>query len=176
MQGCAPDRPTGHTVASFPSDLARSFSRQSIPAAHVDRLGPEDLFVAGQTACHLGAAQLLDRAIGASDQCPWAAPTGAADDEIDPEKCLATGYAACFWGALMLLSSDRGTQVPRESLVTVDVALNGSGTQAFCLEVALSVSLPGLDQHAAAALVQQAHEICPYPHMSRSSIDVRLAA
>ena len=176
MQGCAPDYLTGHIVAEATSGLARSFSSQTIPAAHVDRLGPEDLFAAGQTACHLGAAQLLDRAIAASDRCSWAAPTGAADDEIDHERCLATGYAACFWGALMLASSDCGTQVPRESLVTADVALNGFATQAFGLTVALSVSLPGLDQHAAAALVQQAHEICPYPHMSRSSIDVRLAA
>ncbi len=63
MQSCASDHPTGHEVeATLPGpDLACLSGHRTIPASSIDRLGPEDLFAAGQTACHLGVVQLLDR-------------------------------------------------------------------------------------------------------------------
>lgn len=177
MQGCASDHPSDYkAVASSSPNLARPSSRRTIPASSVDRLGPEDLFAAGQTACQLGVGQLLDRATGGSSDPSANGPIEAADDEVEPEELLATGFAACFWGALMLVSSHSGTTIPQDSLVTADVTQSRSGPHTLALGVALWVSLPGLGREAAEALLRRAHEVCPYTHMSRRSIDVRLAA
>jgi organic hydroperoxide reductase OsmC/OhrA len=42
----------------------------------------------------------------------------------------------------------------------------------FGLKVAMAVSLPGLDQTAAEALVGKAHETCPYSKATRNNIEV----
>lgn len=173
MQGCAPDHLTGRAAPATSSGLASFFS-WNISAANDDQLSPEDLLSGGQTACQVGAVQLSNPAVAASDRSPWAVLTEAAVDEIDPELLLPTAYAACFWRALMLVYSD--TQMPRGSFVTIIVTQSGFSTQAFGLGVAPCVSLPGLDQTGAKALIRQAHELCPYTHQSRSNIDVRLAA
>jgi Ohr subfamily peroxiredoxin len=176
MRSCSSDHPTGHDAQAFCPDLARPSGRRTIPASRVDRLGPEDLFAAGQTACHLGVVQLLDRATGWNADLSAAAQVEAADDEVEPEELLATGFAACLWGALMLVFSHGGTTIPQGSLVTAQVTQSRSGPHTLALGVALRVSLPGLGREAAEALVHRAHEVCPYTPMSRQCIDVRLAA
>jgi Ohr subfamily peroxiredoxin len=148
----------------------------SIEACSVDQLDPNDLVAVGQTACLLGAMQLLDRVLAQEPALTEAVPTDGTEGGVDPAQLLATGYAACLLGALRLVLLQRGTEVPRGSLIRADVAHGGPLLQGAGLTVALRVSLPGLDQDAAAALVRQAHETCPYSHMSRSDIDVRLAA
>ena len=45
----------------------------------------------------------------------------------------------------------------------------------FGLEVALKVSVPGVDRAAAEALVAAADAVCPYSHAVRGNIDVSLA-
>ena len=177
MQGCASEPPPDYeAVASFSPNLARPSGHRTIPASSIDRLGPEDLFAAGQTACHLGVVQLLDRLTSRSSGPSATDQMEAAEDEVEPEQLLATGFAACFWGALMFVSSHSGTTIPQDSLVTADVTQSRSGSRTLALRVALWVSLPGLRRQAAEALVRRAHEVCPYTHMSRRRIDVRLAA
>jgi lipoyl-dependent peroxiredoxin len=36
------------------------------------------------------------------------------------------------------------------------------------------VSLPGLDRAEAQALVEKAHQVCPYSNATRNNVDVRL--
>jgi lipoyl-dependent peroxiredoxin len=63
-----------------------------------------------------------------------------------------------------------------DSSVTAAVGLgkrdDGKG---FGLDVALTVSLPGIAPDAARELVDQAHIVCPYSHATRNNIDVRLS-
>ena len=44
--------------------------------------------------------------------------------------------------------------------------------EGFGLEVALTVSLPGMEQAAAEDLVERAHRVCPYSHATRGNIPV----
>ena len=44
----------------------------------------------------------------------------------------------------------------------------------FALAVELAVTLPALPQAAAQALVDAAHQVCPYSNATRGNIDVRL--
>ena len=41
------------------------------------------------------------------------------------------------------------------------------------LDVALAVSLPGIERTKAEDLVAKAHVVCPYSHATRGNIDVR---
>jgi organic hydroperoxide reductase OsmC/OhrA len=40
--------------------------------------------------------------------------------------------------------------------------------------VALDISLPGMDKAEADALVEKAHQVCPYSNATRGNIDVTL--
>jgi Ohr subfamily peroxiredoxin len=44
----------------------------------------------------------------------------------------------------------------------------------FGLEIALEVSLPGVDRAEAEKLVADAHQVCPYSNATRNNIDVKL--
>jgi Ohr subfamily peroxiredoxin len=65
--------------------------------------------------------------------------------------------------------------VPEAAQVTATVGIGPRAAGGFGLEVALSVSLPGVDQGEAAKLVERAHEVCPYSNATRNNIDVKLA-
>lgn len=62
-------------------------------------------------------------------------------------------------------------KLPANLTVAAEVDLcNADG--AFFLQARLNVSLPGVDAETARALVDGAHQICPYSKMSRGNIDV----
>jgi organic hydroperoxide reductase OsmC/OhrA len=53
----------------------------------------------------------------------------------------------------------------------VDLGTNEGG---FVLQARLNVSLPGLDPETARAIVDAAHQICPYSKATRGNIDVAI--
>ncbi|WP_018609725.1 organic hydroperoxide resistance protein [Uliginosibacterium gangwonense] len=91
----------------------------------------------------------------------------------NPEQLFAAGYAACFENAVLHIARLQKLPV-RDTEVAADVALNAGENGAFVLSVALHVSLAGLDQAAAEALVAQAHQVCPYSNATRGNIEVTL--
>ena len=50
-----------------------------------------------------------------------------------------------------------------------------TGQGGFGLEIALAVSLPGVDRAEAETLVAKAHEVCPYSNATRNNVDVQLS-
>lgn len=101
---------------------------------------------------------------------------GAGGEGSNPEQLFASGYAACFIGALKFVASQGGTaKVPADTTVTATVGIGTRSEGGFGLEVALAVSLPGVDKEAAEALVAKAHEVCPYSNATRGNIDVKLS-
>ncbi len=55
----------------------------------------------------------------------------------------------------------------------VDLNLNlADGT--YFLRARLNVSLPGVDREMAQAIVNEAHQICPYSQATRGNIDVAI--
>jgi Ohr subfamily peroxiredoxin len=100
---------------------------------------------------------------------------GAGGEGVNPEQLFATGYAACFLGAMKFVASKGGPQVPADASVTSTVGIGPRSEGGFGLEIALAVSLPGVDRAAAEALVAQAHEVCPYSNATRNNVDVKLS-
>lgn len=100
---------------------------------------------------------------------------GAGGRGVNPEQLFATGYAACFLGAMKFVASQGGTaKVPADATVTATVGIGPRSEGGFGLEIALAISLPGVEREAARALVAKAHEVCPYSNATRNNIDVKL--
>lgn len=99
---------------------------------------------------------------------------GAGGDGANPEQLFASGYAACFLGALKFVAGKEGVKVPAEAEVRSTVGIGPRSEGGFGLEVALAVSLPGIDRAKAESLVATAHQVCPYSNATRGNIDVKL--
>ncbi len=92
----------------------------------------------------------------------------------NPEQLFAAGYAACFLGAMKFVSSQGGPKVPNDTTVTATVGIGPRSEGGFGIDVALDISLPGLDRAQAQELVEKAHQVCPYSNATRGNIDVAL--
>ena len=92
----------------------------------------------------------------------------------NPEQLFAAGYAACFIGAMKFVASQGGPKVPADATVTSTVGIGPRSEGGFGLDVALRISLPGMEKQQAEDLVQKAHHICPYSNATRGNVDVRL--
>jgi Ohr subfamily peroxiredoxin len=98
---------------------------------------------------------------------------GPGGDLSNPEQLFAAGYAACFHSALKVVAGRSGAST-EGSTVAAAVGIGQQG-QGFGLTVALEVTLPGLEHDAALALVEQAHQVCPYSNATRGNIEVSLS-
>ena len=92
----------------------------------------------------------------------------------NPEQLFAAGYAACFIGAMKFVASQGGPKVPDDASVTSVVGIGPREAGGFGLAIDLTVSLPGLAHADAEALVEKAHQVCPYSNATRGNVDVHL--
>ena len=97
---------------------------------------------------------------------------GAGGEGVNPEQLFATGYAACFLGALRFYAGQKKIDVPDDASVSVSVGIGPREDMGFGLDVAISVSLPGVDSDVANDLVEGAHIVCPYSHATRGSLNI----
>ncbi|KAF1068074.1 MAG: Organic hydroperoxide resistance protein OhrB [Pseudomonas citronellolis] len=98
---------------------------------------------------------------------------GLGGEATNPEQLFAAGYSACFIGALKFVAGQRKQPLPADLSITGKVGI-GQIPGGFGLEVELNISLPGLASDVAQALVDAAHQVCPYSNATRGNIDVRL--
>jgi Ohr subfamily peroxiredoxin len=93
----------------------------------------------------------------------------------NPEQLFAAGYAACFLGAMKFVASQGGsTKVPDNTTVTSSVGIGPRSEGGFGLTIALDIAMPGVAKDQAKALVDKAHQVCPYSNATRNNIDVKL--
>jgi Ohr subfamily peroxiredoxin len=98
---------------------------------------------------------------------------GSTGEGTNPEQLFAAGWSACFIGAIGLAAGKVGVKLPAGLAVDAEVDLcNARG--AYFLQARLNVHLPGLDQDTARALVDSAHQTCPYSKATRGNIDVQI--
>jgi Ohr subfamily peroxiredoxin len=98
---------------------------------------------------------------------------GAGGAGTNPEQLFAAGYSACFIGALKFVASQTKRKIPDDASITAHVGI-GQIPGGFGLDIDLHISLPGLEQADAQALVDAAHQVCPYSNATRGNVDVRL--
>jgi lipoyl-dependent peroxiredoxin len=119
-----------------------------------------------------GRIESADGLLAADVRVP--AELGGPGGATNPEQLFAAGYAACFHSALKLVAA-RSTADTTGSEVVADVSLGVLDGGAFGLAVQLEVTLPMLERAEAEALVEAAHQVCPYSLATRGNIDVALS-
>ena len=115
-----------------------------------------------------GASRSSDGRLDVRLSAPGSARIGA-----NPEQLLAAGWSACFESAIALAAHKRKITLPADVAIDAEVDLNLADGGYF-LRARLNVSVPGVEREAARALVNEAHQICPYSNATRGNIDVEI--
>ena len=98
---------------------------------------------------------------------------GTVGDGTNPEQLFAAGWSACFLSAVELVARKKKVALPADRTIDAEVDL-GTNDGGYLLRARLNVSLPGLDRAVAQALVDAAHQLCPYSKATRGNIDVTI--
>ncbi|WP_434031805.1 organic hydroperoxide resistance protein [[Pseudomonas] boreopolis] len=98
---------------------------------------------------------------------------GAGGEGTNPEQLFAAGYSACFIGAMKFVAGQEKIRLPAEPTIEGNVGI-GQIPGGFGIAVELRISVPGMEREALQALVEKAHQVCPYSNATRGNIDVVL--
>lgn len=90
-----------------------------------------------------------------------------------PEQLFAAAWSACLQHAISLAAQRRRITVSTEITIDAEVHLNVAESGQF-LSADLNVTIPGVDRDLAQALVDEAHENCPYSKAIRGNIDAQI--
>jgi osmotically inducible protein OsmC len=120
-----------------------------------------------------GQATLLDGSFSVKLTTPKELG-GAGGEGLNPEQLFASGYSACFLGALKFVAGQEKVRIPADATVTATVGIGPRAEGGFGITAALAISLPGIEAAQAQALVEKAHQVCPYSNATRGNVDVQL--
>ncbi|AXK34264.1 organic hydroperoxide resistance protein [Streptomyces armeniacus] len=98
---------------------------------------------------------------------------GGSGAGTNPEQLFAAGYSACFQGALGVVARKEKADISG-STVTAQVGIGSTPEGGFGLKVALSATIPNVDEATAKDLLEKAHQVCPYSNATRGNIEVTL--
>ena len=101
-------------------------------------------------------------------------PPAQSGSGTNPEQLFAAGYSACFIGAMKAVAARTKAPLPADVAIDAEVDL-GPTPGAYGIAVRMKVSLPGMERAAAQALVDAAHQVCPYSNATRGNIDVTIS-
>ncbi|MDF1631271.1 organic hydroperoxide resistance protein [Mycoplana sp. MJR14] len=99
---------------------------------------------------------------------------GTTKEGTNPEQLFAAGWSACFESAIGILVQQKRIKLSGDVTIDAEVDLNLSPTSGYSLTARLAVGIPGVDRQVAHALVEEAHQICPYSKATRGNIDVAI--
>lgn len=99
---------------------------------------------------------------------------GGTGGGTNPEQLFAVGYAACFTSAMGVVAKRMDLDVSDVS-TTAEVGIGPNAEGGFALEVTLRVELPdAISAEQGKALLDAAHQVCPYSNATRGNIPVHL--
>lgn len=98
---------------------------------------------------------------------------GTSGGGTNPEQLFAAGWSACFMSAIGVVAAQKKVTLPADRAIDTEVDL-GTNDGAYLLRARLNVSLPGVEPEVSRALVDAAHQICPYSKATRGNIDVTI--
>lgn len=92
----------------------------------------------------------------------------------NPEQLFGSAYAACFGGAIQMVAESEKVKLGDEMSVTANIQIGKTEQGNLQLKAILDCYLPGVDVETGEALVNKAHEVCPYSRATRDNITVTL--
>ena len=99
------------------------------------------------------------------------APFGSTADGTNPEQLFAAGWSACLEVTMGLAARKMKVALPADTAIDAEVDLCLTDG-AYFLQARLNVRVPGVERDVAQALVDAAHQTCPYSKATRGNIDV----
>jgi Ohr subfamily peroxiredoxin len=115
-----------------------------------------------------GASRSSDGRLDVKLSTPGSVRIGA-----NPEQLLAAGWSASLESAIGLAARKMRVTLQADVIIDAEVDLVLAG-ESYFLRTRLNVSLPGVDRHLAEALVEKAHQICPFSKAMRGNIEVAI--
>jgi len=91
----------------------------------------------------------------------------------NPEQLFAAGYSACFIGAMKVAAGKHKVALPADTSIAASVGI-GPIPQGFGIQVAMTITVPGVERSVAQQIVDTAHQICPYSNATRGNVEVTL--
>lgn len=91
----------------------------------------------------------------------------------NPEQLFSAGYSACFGSAVSFVARSQRIS-PGPFTITAKVTI-GRADVGFGLAVELVGAFPELDPVQAQALMEAAHQVCPYSNATRGNVAVTLS-
>jgi lipoyl-dependent peroxiredoxin len=89
----------------------------------------------------------------------------------NPEQLFAVGWSSCFLSALKIVAARKKVRLPADVSIDAEVDLGTTGSS-YLIQARLNVNLPGIDPAVARALVDAAHQECPYSKATHGNINV----
>ncbi|MBC7754108.1 MAG: organic hydroperoxide resistance protein [Moraxellaceae bacterium] len=89
----------------------------------------------------------------------------------NPEQLFAAGYSACFIGAMKVAAGQTNVTLPNDLAVNAKVGI-GPIAVGYSVSVDMTISGSGIEKSVLEAVVEKAHDICPYSNATRGNIDV----
>ena len=93
----------------------------------------------------------------------------------NPEQLFAAGYSACFESALRFVALQQKKPL-RDATITAKVTIGKTDDGGFGLAVELHGHVDGVSREETKALMEAAHQVCPYSRATRGNIQVTLLA
>src|SRR5215475_12738624 len=91
----------------------------------------------------------------------------------NPEQLFAAGYAACFESALRFVARLQKKPL-KDATITARVTLGKGDDGGFGLAAELHGHVDGVSREETRALMEAAHQVCPYSKATRGNIQVTL--
>jgi Ohr subfamily peroxiredoxin len=117
---------------------------------------------------HNGISKSSDSHLDITLSTPGTTGTGT-----NPEQLFAAGWSACYIGAMGIAAAAMKVRLPKDLYVNAEVDL-GTAKGDYFLQARLNISLPGLDPEVARAIVDTAHQTCPYSKLTKGNINVEI--
>jgi Ohr subfamily peroxiredoxin len=89
----------------------------------------------------------------------------------NPEQLFAVGWSSCFLSAIKIVAGRMKVRLPADLAVDAEVDLGTTGG-GYLIQARLNVSLPGIESAVAQAIVDGAHQECPYSKATHGNINV----
>lgn len=118
------------------------------------------------TGGRAGASQSSDGQLSVKLSSPGTPAPGT-----NPEQLFGAGWSACFLSAIGIAAGERKVRMPADAAVDAEIDLV-LGDEGYALRARLLVGLPGIDSELGEALIERAHETCPYSKATKGNIDV----
>nr|WP_136250307.1 Ohr family peroxiredoxin [Ningiella ruwaisensis] len=104
------------------------------------------------------------------------APPGGGGKGNNPEQLLAIGYGACFDSALGVVKKIEKASFTSRTQATVELLQGDEHEYKLGIKIHVIGQNTDLSADEFQAIVEKAHEVCPYSKATRNNIDIEVSS